>query len=304
LTSLLKAGKFALVHAHDGNSKIKALLASLWLNPRPKIIATQHFVEPAYTKRHGWKGWASRIAHSIVNTQVSRHIAVSQAVREAMVHRGEAPSSRISVVPNGVTIDRSSAELTAVAKRSELRVDEATPLIVTVARLAPEKGISYLVRAIKEVKASLIPLSVVIVGDGALRQSLEKEVSDLDLSSTVKFLGFREDVLAIVAAADIFVLPSIAEPFGIALVEAMALGKPCIAVNAGGPVEIVADGETGILVPACDPHALADAIINLVQNGGRAKAMGAEGMRRAEERFSAKAMGKLTDGVYQQALGS
>src|SRR5262249_34362936 len=115
--------------------------------------------------------------------------------------------------------------------------------------------------------------------------------------------GFRSDAQSILNASDLFVLPSMAEPFGLVILEAMALSKPVIATNAGGPKEIVVPGETGVLVPPSDSGALATAILNLLADPEGARVMGAAGGQRYLERYTAERMAKETLEVYREVLG-
>ena len=299
LTRLLRRERFALLHAHDGNSKIRAVLAAHLASVGTRVVATQHFVQPAYTQRVGWKGQMAASLHRLVNGLVAGHVAVSRAVQDAALARREVPAARMTVVPNGICLPQLPPPAQAQAIRAELAIPASVPLIATVARLSPEKGVTFLLRALPLLHTNG---HLLIVGDGDLRQELEADVASMGLSERVHFLGFRTDVLDLVSAADVFVLPSLAEPFGIALVEAMALAKPTVAVAAGGPLEIVAKSVTGLLVPPADPAALAQAIQRLLDQPEDARAMGQAGRERVAKRFSAETMARQTEQVYQRCL--
>ncbi len=302
LSRLLRREPFEVIHAHDGNSKLHAVLAASLSRTKTQVVTTQHFVSPAYAQRRGVKGRLTRAVHRAVNRRVKTQIAVSRAVSEAALERGEVRQAQITVIPNGILIPAAVTAETVQARRAELSLPAAVPLVATAARLAPEKGITYLLHAMAILPLSASPAHLVIVGQGDLREALEQEAADLNLSERVHFLGFRPDVLDWIAAADLFVLPSLAEPFGIALVEAMALGKPAVAVWVGGPCEIVEDGVTGLLVPPADPPALAHAIQQLLDRSGPALAMGQAGEQRAKAFYSAAAMARRTEEVYLACL--
>ena len=142
--------------------------------------------------------------------------------------------------------------------------------------------------------------------NAALSQNARCEMPDARcreaLSSGIRLLGFRSDVSALMAACDIFVLPAPAEPFGLVLIEAMALGKPVIAAGAGGPLEIVADGESGLLVPPHDPAAMAAAISQLLADPEKIRAMGAAGRRRFETHFTANRMARQMADIYHKIV--
>src|SRR5262249_45041482 len=143
----------------------------------------------------------------------------------------------------------------------------------------------------------------VIAGEGSLRSSLERGTREFGLNKNVRFLGYRSDALSMVNACDLFVLPSAVESFGLSIVEAMALSKPVIATNAGGPKEIVVPGETGLLVPPSDPESLAGAMLELLSDPERARVMGAAGRQRYLERYTAERMAKETLEVYREVMG-
>ena len=293
---------FPGAYVHDGNSKMRAILASLFSCGGTRVVATQHFVQPAYTQRGIWKGRMAGAAHRAANRVVAAHIAVSRAVLDAAVSRREVHDARVTVIPNGIITPDAPVPSIVQAKRVELGLSATDMVIVTVARLAPEKGIEYLIRAMTELQEPLPTVRLLVIGEGALRERLEAETAALGLQKQVNFLGFRPDVLNLVAVADIFVLPSLAEPFGIALVEAMALGKPTVAVCVGGPREIVEDRITGLLVPPADPHSLAQAIQRLLDQPNMSRAMGQAGQQRAIEHFSAAAMARQMEEVYRRCL--
>jgi glycosyltransferase involved in cell wall biosynthesis len=158
--------------------------------------------------------------------------------------------------------------------------------LACVARLHPNKGYPYLIRAMEKVKSRYPDVRLLILGDGDLRGQLEQMVSDLGLKEHISFLGYREDVYEILAAVDCFVLPSLHEGFGIAIAEAMAASKPVIATDIPAVREVVADKCTGLLVPAGNAEALAQAIIELIEHPDLVQEFGQNGRERVEKLFS------------------
>ena len=154
----------------------------------------------------------------------------------------------------------------------------------------------------REVAAACPAVQCVIAGEGSQKQSLEEEIRRAGLTDTVHLSGFRADAQAIIAAGDLFVMPSRAEPFGLVLLEAMALGRPIIATRAGGPMEIVADGATGLLTRAGDASALAAAIAALLDEPERRAAMGRCGRERYEKHFTADRMAREIAAIYRRVL--
>lgn len=299
LRGLLLGGTVDIVHAHNGRTALAAALAAAWAR-RGQCIMTQHFLEPNHATLSGPKAWLSHAAHRWVVSRMFRILAISQAARQGMIDRHEAPDAKIVVVPNGIEpplVDNPDA------LRAALGIAPDVPLVACVARLEQEKDIASLVQAMSEVSRDLPRARCLVAGDGAQRDALAAQIARLDLSESVALLGFRPDAGTVMAAADLFVLPSLAEPFGLVLLEAMALGKAVIATSAGGPLEIVVSEVTGLLVPAAAPHALAQAIVRLLGDPARRDALGRAGQARYREHYTAARMAQQTLAVYLQALG-
>lgn len=185
--------------------------------------------------------------------------------------------------------------------RNQLAVDPANLLVVVAARLSAEKRVEDLIRCVPHVLEAFPNARFIVVGEGPDREALERDAASSGKRS-VTFLGFRHDVLDIIAVADVLVLPSDAEPFGIVLLEAMVLSKPVVAINCGGPAEIVADGITGVLVPPRDPISLAKGIIRLLGDPDWRRILGREGFQRYSNRFTASRMGGETLAVYKNIM--
>jgi glycosyltransferase involved in cell wall biosynthesis len=227
----------------------------------------------------------------------ARILAVSDATRRALETQGY-PRGRIEVVPNGVDLRRNDPG----GIRAELGVPATAPLLVQVGRLCETKGQRELLAAL-----ALLPDDVhaVLVGDdlesgGAFRRLLEEQVESSGLGGRVVLAGYRPDARAIVAAADVFVLPSWLEGQPLVVLEAMAEATPVVATAVGGTPELVADGETGLLVPPRRPEALADALRDLLADRDRARRLGEAGRQRVMERFSAERVARRVLAIYAE----
>lgn len=302
LRRLLTEGSVDVIHSHNGRTALTSALA-VRLAGRGVAIATQHFLEPGRLSRRGPAAWASRIAHGWVNRNTRQFIAISEAARAGMLERGD-DAKKITVVPNGISNPESETLADPVEVRRGLGIDAAAPLVVCAARLEREKDVSSLIAAMARVREGMPSARCVVAGDGALADALRQQIRTAGLESTVQLLGFRSDVLALMNAADVFVLPSIAEPFGLVILEAMALGKPVVATRAGGPMEIVVDGTTGLLVEPRQAEAMAQAISRLLSQPEERKRFGSAGLQRFDENYTAQRMAGQLLGVYQQALAS
>ena len=300
LRGLLRSGEIEIVHAHNGRTALSSALA-VTLAGRGVAIATQHFLEPNHVTQHGLKGLLSGAAHRWVSRQTSQFIAISQAVRGEMERRGEAPACKITVVPNGLMPPNPSHLAPPAEVRAALGVPQDAPLLVCAARLEREKDIASLVSAMAHVRAAVPAAVCLVAGEGSKRGALTEQIRAAQLPAQVRLLGFRPDALSLINACDLFVLPSLAEPFGLVLLEAMALGKPVVTTAVGGPLEIVLPGKTGLLVPPGQPEPFARAIVALLSEPLSMKNLGANGYRRFCEEFTAARMAQETMAVYQKS---
>lgn len=294
----VRQGGIDLIHAHLGNS---LFCASVLGAAGPPVVFTQHFVHPAYLGVHGLRRLVRSAAHRFVHKRVAFAVAPSRRVRmQMLLHEGFAPE-RVQVIAHGIDTEgiqvRSRGAAGAVHR--ELGLSPDTQLLVTPARLEPEKGHATLLMALRQVLAEQPNVHLLLAGTGSCEAALREQAQFQGLSSHVRFMGQRADVPSLLAQAALCVLPSYEESFGLALLEAMAVGTAVVACRAGGPEDIVLHGETGLLVPSRNPQALGAAITALLTAPSRARAMGGAGQRRVTLHFSARRMAEQTLRVYE-----
>jgi glycosyltransferase involved in cell wall biosynthesis len=300
--ALLSRRAVQILHSHNGRTHLNAVLAVRRAGTG-RCVATQHFIAPDHSTQRGPKAWLYGLAHGWINSQTARFIAISQTVRQGMLDRHEAPDARIAVVPNGIDAPDEEGLTPPDSVRDELGFEQEAPLIVCTARLEKEKDVASLIAAMERIASDFPSARCLVAGEGGERERLEAQIRELGLAERVKLLGFRKDAHALIHAADIFVLPSLAEPFGLVILEAMALGRPVVATRAGGPLEIVTDGETGLLAQPADAPSLASALARLLQCPEEAARMGAAGRARFLERYQSSHKAENTRRVYLTALG-
>ncbi|MDD4570326.1 MAG: glycosyltransferase family 4 protein, partial [Tepidanaerobacteraceae bacterium] len=206
------------------------------------------------------------------------------------------------IIHNGIDLSKFDNVLPIL--RKELGLDSDIPVIGMVARLVPEKGYEYAINAFYQVLKVYSSARLVIVGDGPLKRHLKNICVKLGIKDKIFFLGYRRQVENIVADFDVFILPSISEGLGLALLEAMALRKPVVASEVGGIPEVVKNNINGLLVPPGNDRYLADRIIEVLSNNVMSKAMGIEAQKTVSERFSSQNMIKKTAEIYAQILGN
>jgi glycogen(starch) synthase len=288
-----------IIHAHLGSSLLAGALLST--APQRKLVFTQHFVRPAYLDDAGLRAQVRLFGHRLIHHRVDHAVTTTEIAKKEMIHVERFPAHRTSVVPLG--IDIAMVQKAAGNKndvRLELGIPAHSPLIITPARLEREKGHTTLLDCIPPLLARHSNVHLLVAGQGSMELELKDYARSLGIDSNVHFLGRRRDVHRLLAQATVCALPSYCEPFGIVLLEAMAVGVPVVASTGPGPSAIVLDGETGLLVPPRGPEALADAIGSLLSAPDRAIAMGKQGRTRVQEKFSVRTMGEQMLDLYQR----
>lgn len=232
--------------------------------------------------------------HQQVEWFVLRHfcdrvISVSEEARQYHVEISRSPAKQVTTIYNGIDLSpflemNSTAEREAV--RAELGIPLDAPLLATVAVLRPPKGIQFMIRALPAVLEAHPNTFYLIVGDGQHRQALLAEAVQAGVNDRVVFAGMRKDVPRLLAASDVFVLPTLTEALPTVLAEAMAARLPIVASRVGGIPEMVSDGQNGIMVEPQDPSGLADACLQLLGHPERRAAMGGEGWNVVNRKFS------------------
>ena len=232
----------------------------------------------------------------------TRIIAVSDAVKRHLAAQG-IRQEKISVVHNGVDLGEFEPISVADAKR-KLGYELQAPLFGVFGRLSPEKGQRVAIEAMFIALKDVPGARLVLAGVGRDWEDLRSSARALGIEDHVQFAGFVHNVRHLMAACDVVIVPSLREGFGLAAVEAMALGKPVIASATGGLAEIVLQGETGLLVAPNDPNALAQALVDLARDPYLAARLGASGRRRAEECFDLRKQVGLVLGVLRDVAQS
>lgn len=228
-------------------------------------------------------------------------IAISSAARAALAARGIA-ADRVAIVPSGVAVE-SFRDLDGPAARGALGIGIGAPVVAIVASLHARKGHAVLLDALARLAAQGLEPVCLAAGTGPEGDALQDRARDLGIASRVRWLGQVADVRPLLAAADVAVMPSLAEGLGVAAIEAMAAGRPVVASAVGGLPELITDGVEGLLVPAGDATALASALTRVLADPELRARLGAAGRTRAAA-FSTAAMARGTASVYERALAS
>jgi L-malate glycosyltransferase len=293
LARLLKRLRPEIVHAHDAHGVAMASLAlSLGGAAQSPVLVASRRVD-FHLRQNSFSRWKHR--------QVDCFICASEAIRQMLVADG-VPAERTLTVHEGIDIDH-------VRTAPPVNVHEAfwlphnAPVVGNIAALVPHKGQRHLIEAARLVVQRMPDVRFLILGEGELRETLERQVREYRLEKHVFLPGFRTDVLGCLKSFDLFAMSSVTEGLGTALLDAMACGKAIVATRTGGIPEVVDDGVTGKLVAPRDHGAMAQAILELLEDhAGRAR-MGDAGRARVEARFTVERMVAGTAAVYARLAG-
>jgi glycosyltransferase involved in cell wall biosynthesis len=289
LLALVREEQIDVMHAHLTYATIWSAIASRLT--RVPAVATLH-VSPIATQalhpslRHRLLTSArDTLMKRIANRWTHTVVTVSDALRQEYVQSG-LRASKTRVIHNGIELDRFRRPKADVRQRleSEFSIPPGAPIAVTVSVLRPKKGIEVLVDAVREVEDAIF----LIIGDGPEKESWMELAHQKGVADRIRWAGYRTDVDALLAGADLFVHPSLDDAFPTVLLEAMAAGLPVVASRVGGIPEIVTDEENGLLVPPGNAKVLAIAIARLLRNETERNRM-QQGAVRAADQFSARA---------------
>lgn len=299
--SLFHGWRPEVVHGHD------------WLVAHALALASQAASAPAVLTIHATEagrhqGWMpsdlSRTIHGVewwATHQAGAVIACSQHMRSEIAALFDVPNEHVSVIPNGV--DAAAWRVPARA-RARVREQFPGPLIVYTGRLEWEKGVHTLIEAMPAIRRARRDAHLVIAGRGSAREELISLARAKRLGRAVSFEGWLppEHLHALVAAADVAVVPSIYEPFGIVALEAAAAGTPVVAANSGGLAEVVEAGRTGWLFEPGSPSGLGSCILAALSDPDEARRRARAGSRKVTRSYAWPRIARLTDEVYQDVI--
>jgi L-malate glycosyltransferase len=288
LRRLIRRDRIALVHAHLPSAGILARVVA----PVP-VVYTEHNLAGSYRQ-------PTRTLNRLTYRRQEAVTAVSQAVADSAAGLG-GPTP--VVVPNGVSVHVEADEVSAV--RDMLGIGPDLPLIVHVGNIRPHKGHFNLVAAAEMLARDLPDFLIVSAGS-------EKNPGDLErvrrlarvagIANKVRFLGRVDDARPLLAAADVVVNPADVEGLPVVLLEALALGRPVVATNVGGVPSVIRDGETGCLVPAGDPAALATAVVAAIADREESARWGKAGAEMVGKEFGVDQMVTAFEDIYRRLL--
>lgn len=288
-----------IVHTHGFRSTFYARVALLFADR--KIITTVHvslldYIDTPVALRRGYFLFERLLAF-----RTDRFICISRAMRDDALRLGAA-LERTALIPNGVDTLRFRPRPPTPEIRQGLGIQGVSPVVGTIGRAVTEKGQEHLIDALPPLVARWPDLRCLFVGDGPRLDFLKRRAGDRHVASHCIFAGIRWDIEEIYPLLDVFVLPSLREPFGLTLLEAMASGIPVIATAAGGPLDFIRHGANGLLVPPRDAPALSRAIDSLLTDPTLAGRLAESGRATAQREYPVEATARMTAAIYLDVL--
>jgi glycosyltransferase involved in cell wall biosynthesis len=272
-----------ILHTHLVHADVYGQLAGS-LTRVPLRLSTKHGFNEFREAR--WFGIADRSVASLAHV----HVAISEGLAQYLAETEGFDAQDFEIVHYGISSDGGAQAYAASA-----------PRLLCIGRLIPIKGHLVLLRALAQARSRVPEVTLDVAGRGPLAPALQAYVRELGLEDAVRFLGFVSPVGAAIEEAAIVVVPSLGEGFGMVALEAMERARPVIASSVGGLPEIVADGETGLVVPPGEAEALAEAIVTLAGDLPRAAEMGRAGRARALAEFPPERCVERVEALYERA---
>ena len=291
LRRIFRKGQFDVVHFHTARAHMLGALAT-WPPDPPIRIATRRM-------EHRTGGLLKALF--LYNWLTDTTVAISQSVRHALLQVG-VRDHKLRIIHDGVDISRFEDHVPQ-QWRQKLGIEENAPVVGFIGSLIKKKGIEFLLQAGPQILEKHPYCRFLLIGTGPLQSQLEQLATSLEIRHSVIFAGPQTDIPSILAAMDIFVLPSLQEGLGVSVLEAMAAGKPIVASRVGGLPESVLQGETGFLVNPGDQDELARSLLGLLEDPGLRTRLGQAGKNRVETHFSSEQMALQYEALYWELLG-
>jgi glycosyltransferase involved in cell wall biosynthesis len=268
-----------------------------------KVVVHTHHAKAFYVFDRRWKERATIGAEQVLSRLSSGSIVVSEKQRRDFVELGIERPERLRVVRYGLNLEPLlSADALPKTLRAELGVPDSTRLVGVVGRLVRIKGQDVFIRAAVEIARQFPDVHFVLAGGGDARPEYEALVAELGLTGRFHFLGWRRDVPNVLANLDVVVLPTVNDFEGtpLAVIEALAVGRPVVATDVGGVSEVIKEGQTGLLMPIRDPEAIARGVFRLLSDPATAMALASAGRDLVSRQYREADMVENVERYYRE----
>jgi len=291
LLKFVKKEKIDVIHAQTRVTQVLAYILSK-LTPVSYVSTCHGFFKTKRISRRVFGAWGDHV------------IAISDAVRRHLIEDFGLDKTKVFLIYNGVDSGAFSSVGTVEDEKKALKIKlgfERSPVIGSVSRLSPVKGLNYLLLAMKDILKEMPEAKLLLVGEGPSKTYLMELAGKLGIATSVFFALNTTKPQRFLSIIDVFVFYSLEEGLGLSLLEAMAAGKPCVASDVGGVSSVIENDVTGILVPSKDTHALKEAIMRIFRDNELRVSLAERGRALVEEKFSLDGMTKGVIDVYKKA---
>lgn len=303
LALVLQHGDFHVVHAHGFKAGLVARAATLLVDTGAVVVTVHNHVLYRPELSRGAKRLHMAVERSL-SGRCERYIAVSGSVREELIDAYGVPPGKVAMVHNGVEAEPFLEWHDGASARAEFAVPDGVPVLGCACRFAPQKGLDDLVSALAEIRELVPGTTLVLGGEGPMAEHLHRRAEEAGVRDAIIWPGQipEDEVPEFLSALDAYVSTSLSEGLPLSLVEAAAAAVPTVATRVGGTPEVVADGETGLLVEPGDRHAFAEACARLLTDPGTARTLGSAAREHVLTEFTPESMVARTEEVYMEAL--
>ncbi|RZB30171.1 MAG: hypothetical protein SRB1_02451 [Desulfobacteraceae bacterium Eth-SRB1] len=294
LIKAIREKKIMLVHTH-------LLIANFWGRLAARLAGTKIIISTLHNYFYHRKSLNLIIERAIypITTKI---ITVSEDMKKWFIREEKPDKDKFITIYNPIDLNEFPGVINCQNIKKELNIDNNYPVLGNIQPMRQKNKQQFLVHAMSQIVKVFPNVKLLMVGDGPLKNDMERLVDKLGLGKHIIFLGFRHDISEILSAIDIFVSCPIYEAFGMVILEAMAMKKPVVTTRVGGIPEVVLENETAVLVDPQNPDQLSTAIINLSQDKERSQQLGVMGRKRAEELFSSEFIVRKIEALYEELI--
>jgi len=300
LRSLMRGDSFDVIHTHSSKGGFLGRIAARCAGAKA-VAHTAHGLY--FLGQQGLDRLFYLSLERLASCLTDRFIAVSESEKAVAIEHRLFRPHQVVVIENGIEVAPTNPRVDIPRRRQELGLEPDRPVVGTVSRFNPQKDPATLLRAVALIIQAAPEVQFVWCGDGELKPQAEALARDLGIHERILFTGYRTDAVELMVLFDLFVVSSLFEGLPYTLLEAMSWGKPVVTTDVTGSRDVVAHGETGLLVPPQDPPALAGAVLHLLHSPDEAHRMGQAGRDLVARRFTLKRMIAETEQVYHQLAG-
>jgi glycosyltransferase involved in cell wall biosynthesis len=303
IAMLSRSVRFDIIHAHDWLVAPAGIASKHYLNA--PLVSTIHSIEAG--RARGTHSPNSRLIDGVewwLTYESKRIIAVSNSAKREIEEHFRLPSGKVDVIPNAIDASKYNISVDRESVKRRFGIAPYERIVLFIGRLAPQKGVEYLIKAAPQIVRVNPDARIVIVGDGWLKDHLWSLAVQTGCQHKITFLGFLpdNDLVELTVSSDVLVVPSVYEPFGIVALEGMAAGVPVVASNTGGLSEIIEHDRTGFLTYAENPDSIAWGVNRILSDPGYASWLTQNAKRKIYEMYSWDAVAERTIEVYRRAL--